>query len=103
MNNRYQVYRFVTGQPLLPFSPQSKFLGLISTGNKHAIATRGSLAFSGDWLWPMKDKIDRAFMNKFGSELPRMRASVGMASRDCSSTMSSCAAELNACVGMCVA
>lgn len=73
-----QLCRFVTGQPLVAFSPQSKFLGLISTGNKHAIATRGSLAFSGDWLWGMKDKIDRAFMNKFGSDLPQMQNSQGM-------------------------
>lgn len=70
--------RFVTGQPLHPFTPQSKFLSLISTGNKHAIASRGGLAFSGDWLWPIKDSIDRAFMNKFSSELPQMHTPPGV-------------------------
>lgn len=93
-DDRCQVCRFVTGQPLVPFIPQSKFLGLISTGNKHAIATRGSLAFSGDWLWPMKDKIDRAFMNKFGSELPQMRTSASIAPINYLILVSNCAVAL---------
>lgn len=64
--------RFLTGQPLVPFAPQSKFLGLISAGEKHAIATRGSVAFSGDWLWQWKDRLDRSFMHQFGAGLPSM-------------------------------
>ena len=33
------------GQPLQPFQPQSTFLSLITTGRKHAIASKGWLCF----------------------------------------------------------
>jgi selenide, water dikinase len=68
--------RFLAGQPLKPFHPQNSFLGLISMGAGHAIATRGFLAFSGNWLWTLKDHIDRAFIRKFGSDLPDMGTSM---------------------------
>jgi selenide, water dikinase len=67
----------MTGKPLEPFHPQKAFLGLISAGHKHAIATRGPLAIGGDWLWSWKDSIDRAFMTKFGSDIPTMQSPPG--------------------------
>ena len=70
--------RFVTGQPLKPFVPQTEFLGLISLGDKVAVATRGALAFQGQWLWGLKDRIDQQFMHKFGSNLPKMTVDAGM-------------------------
>jgi selenide,water dikinase len=54
-----------------PFRPQAQFLSLISTGNRFAIASRGSWAFQGKWCWWLKDRIDRKFMRHF-SELPDM-------------------------------
>jgi len=51
--------------PLTPFKPQKEFLRLISTGPKHAIATKGSLSFSGDWVWRWKNVIDNRFVNQF--------------------------------------
>eukprot|EP00850_Spirogloea_muscicola_P009858 SM000056S17976 [mRNA] locus=s56:385004:392099:+ [translate_table: standard] len=65
--------RHLLDKPLKPFRPQLKYLSLISTGNKYAIATRGDLAFEGSFLWLLKDWIDRGFMRKF-SELPDMEA-----------------------------
>lgn len=62
--------RSVLDQPLLGYRPQRHWLALISTGDKHAVASRGPLSWQGDWLWRWKDWIDRRFMNKFQSFPP---------------------------------
>jgi selenide,water dikinase len=59
------------GQPLRPYRPQKHWLALISTGDRHAVASRGPIGFAGDWVWRWKDWIDRRFMRKF-TELPAM-------------------------------
>ncbi len=56
---------------LEPFKPQTQFLSLISTGDRFAVASRGSMAFRGKWCWWFKDRIDRNFVRRF-SELPDM-------------------------------
>ena len=64
--------RALLGQELKDFVPQEKFLGLISTGDRNAVATRGgAVMFEGGWVWRWKDWIDRRFMDKF-SDLPEM-------------------------------
>jgi selenide,water dikinase len=63
--------RSLRGQKLLAYSPQRHWLALISTGNRFAVASRGSLGFAGAWVWRWKDRIDRAFMRRF-TELPAM-------------------------------
>ena len=65
--------RSVLGQPLKAFQPQRRWLALISTGDKHAVASRGALGFWGDWVWRWKDAIDQRFMRNF-SEFPAMDA-----------------------------
>jgi len=65
--------RAATGRPLKPYRPQKNFLGLISTGDRYAVASRGSFAMEAAWLWRMKDWIDRRFMERF-NELPEMPA-----------------------------
>ncbi|MEO7760751.1 MAG: FAD-dependent oxidoreductase, partial [Casimicrobiaceae bacterium] len=61
----------VRGQTLQPYRPQSRWLALISTGDKCAVASRGVIGFSGAWVWRWKDWIDRRFMRRF-SEFPPM-------------------------------
>lgn len=57
--------RAIQEKALKPFKPQKKFLGLISTGDQYAIASRGNWSFEGALLWKLKDWIDRRFMKKF--------------------------------------
>lgn len=63
--------RAVQGRTPRPFHPQKTWLALISTGDRHAVASRGVLGFEGDWVWRWKDWIDRGFMRRF-SDLPAM-------------------------------
>jgi selenide,water dikinase len=48
------------------WTPQRRALYLISTGDRHALASWGPLAWGGDWVWRWKDHIDRGFMRRFG-------------------------------------
>ena len=61
------------GEPLQPYRPQRHWLALISTGDRHAVASRGPIGFAGDWVWRWKDHIDSSFMRLF-TELPAMAA-----------------------------
>jgi selenide, water dikinase len=70
--------RAVAGDALLPYSPQTSWLALISTGDKFAVASRSWLGFSGEWVWKWKDWIDQRFMRKF-SEFPEMNESAAPA------------------------
>ena len=64
--------RALRGLAPRPFTPQRRYLSLIGTGGRHAVATRGgALVFEGDWVWRWKDRIDRRFMRKF-ADLPDM-------------------------------
>lgn len=58
-------------EPLKPYIPQTNYLSLIGTGDRSAVASRGSLGWASPILWRWKDWIDRRFMQRF-SNLPTM-------------------------------
>lgn len=55
----------LAGEPLVPYRPQRHALALITTGDRRAVATRGSLVLDGPWVWRWKDWIDRGFMARY--------------------------------------
>jgi selenide,water dikinase len=61
--------RALGGEKLKPFVPQRSFLTIITTGGRHAVASRPPLAVEGGWVWRWKDWIDRRWMRQY-SELP---------------------------------
>jgi len=80
------VYAVRAGQPLArnlrlraqgaeprAWRPQSRHLALISTGERYAVASRGSFKVEGTWLWTIKDWIDRRWMRMY-QDVDRMTA-----------------------------
>ncbi|MEM9273195.1 MAG: FAD-dependent oxidoreductase [Cyanobacteria bacterium P01_F01_bin.143] len=52
-------------EPLISYIPQKRYLALIGTGDKKAIASWGSWGWQSSLFWLWKDYIDRKFMNLF--------------------------------------
>ncbi|MEC7490420.1 MAG: selenide, water dikinase SelD [Pseudomonadota bacterium] len=94
--------RALLGSAPKPFRPQSRFLSLISTGDKIAIASRGGWSVKGALVWSWKDWIDRRFMKKF-NDLPDMdegentRLPSGLANQDVIKEISAIAMRCGGC------
>ena len=71
--------RAVLGQPLKAYRPQRRFLSLISTGDRYAVASWGGWSWAGAWVWRWKDHIDRRFMAMFSAMGPRAMAAPHLA------------------------
>ena len=94
--------RMLVGRDPVPFRPQSKFLSLISTGDKYAVASRGGWSVRGRAVWKWKDWIDVRFMNKFGDlpdmdEETRSALPAGLASQDVVKEISAIAMRCGGC------
>lgn len=63
-------------EPLRSYRPQRRWLALISTGDRYAVASRGVVHAEGAWVWRWKDWIDQRFMAKF-RDLPEMTIQPG--------------------------
>ncbi len=59
------LIRFLLHKSLRRYRAQEKFLVLIGTGNRRAIASRGDFATEGRWVWWWKNWIDTRFMKRF--------------------------------------
>lgn len=57
--------RALQGEALVPLKLQMRFLSLIGTGDRHAVGSRGKLAFEGRWVWWLKDWIDRRWIKQY--------------------------------------
>jgi len=55
------------GQPLTSWTPQTRALALLSTGDRHAIGAWGNWVWQGRWVWRWKDYIDRRFVARFSA------------------------------------
>jgi selenide, water dikinase len=60
----------LSGLPLRAFKPQTDYLKLISLGAQSAVAEKWRVTLTGPRLWRLKDRIDRAFMDKFAAYPP---------------------------------
>ena len=51
---------------LTPHIPQTTFLGILSTGDKYAVASKGNwLSLEGAWVWKWKDYLDRTWIQEY--------------------------------------
>ncbi|MEM7593031.1 MAG: FAD-dependent oxidoreductase, partial [Cyanobacteria bacterium P01_A01_bin.83] len=57
--------RILLNQPLQDYIPQDKYLALIGTGDRSAIASWSNWGSRSRLFWWLKDYIDRKFMNQF--------------------------------------
>jgi selenide,water dikinase len=58
----------VAGDAMVRHVPQRRALAIITTGGRHAVATRGDWAVAGGWVWRWKDWIDRRFMARYARD-----------------------------------
>lgn len=58
----HNLVAWLEGRPMKEHEPRRWPLQLISTGPSHAVASWGPLSTSGNWVWRLKDQIDRRFM-----------------------------------------
>lgn len=63
------IKHLLFNEPLEEWEPQTEFLGIIHTGYKHAVSTKAGVCVEGEFIYELKDKIDRNWMKMY-QELP---------------------------------
>ena len=79
-HSRSGVYAVRAGPPLLgnlllalagklpaAYAPPARTLNLLSCGGRYAIAAWGPLSVEGGWVWRLKDRIDRKFVQRYST------------------------------------
>jgi pyridine nucleotide-disulfide oxidoreductase family protein len=61
----HNLRQYVRRAPLAQHRPQRQALALITTGGRHAIASRPPVRLEGAWVWRWKDRIDRRFVGRY--------------------------------------
>jgi len=59
------ISRYFLEQEMDEYDPQDDFLKLINCGDGTALGFRFGLPLRGNWVWELKDKIDKMFMELF--------------------------------------
>lgn len=55
----------LAGRRLAAYRPQRDFLALLNLGDGEAIGAKWGMSFEGGWVFALKDRIDRRFMQRF--------------------------------------
>ena len=55
----------LAAQALTAYLPPVRTLNLLSCGSRYAIAAWGNFSVGGAWVWHLKDRIDRQFVNRY--------------------------------------
>ena len=53
------------GGELRPFTTSPRYLALVTTGSRSAVAVWNGFALEGAWAWQWKDRIDRGFLARY--------------------------------------
>ena len=64
LNNLLSV---LSAKPLAAYAPPARTLNLLSCGGRYAIAAWGPLSVEGAWVWRLKDRIDRKFVQRYST------------------------------------
>lgn len=85
-------------EPLERYAPQKDFLALLNLGGGEAVASKWGLSRQGGWVWRLKDRIDRRFMEKFTVLTPDGRPAPDFPAMDTDEPMQcgGCAAKVGA-------
>ena len=60
------------GEEFVEHVPQTRLLALVGLGDGTCVASRGDLALEGEWLYRLKDWIDRKWMWQYTGGLPSL-------------------------------
>ena len=58
------------GEAQVDWTPQESFLGILGTADGRAVASKGPCGIEGEFIWKLKDRIDREWMAQYTTNLP---------------------------------